>query len=247
MYRLQPTLPARGLLAGRALEAAGFWASEAAWLPNLLIATFRAIFQPLWNLSFDHPCLQQTLHWILSFLPHLNPPLYEVPLTSLLLTPSHRASSEGLFTGLCLFSGLCLSPLPISVVSSFMRSHPSCTFTVDSHLSPPLPQITTNLLHVFLVLPFMDISHKRSLSIHGSLVLASFTEHTIFEQQTGSKSGKECVKTVHCHPAYLTYMQCTSYEMPGWMKYKLESRLLGEISTTSDMQMTPLWQKAKRN
>ena len=67
------------------------------------------------------------------------------------------------------------------------------------------------------------------------------------EQQTGSKSGKECVKTVHCHPAYLTYMQCTSYEMPGWMKYKLESRLLGEISTTSDMQMTPLWQKAKRN
>ena len=52
----------------------------------------------------------------------------------------------------------------------------------------------------------MDISHKRSLSIHGPLGLASFTEHTIFEQQTGSKSGKEYVKTVHCHPAYLTYI-----------------------------------------
>ena len=68
------------------------------------------------------------------------------------------------------------------------------------------------------------------------------------EQQTGSKLGKEYVKAVYCHPAYLTYMQSTSCEMPGWMKHKLESRLLGEISITSDMQMTPpLWQKAKRN
>ena len=67
------------------------------------------------------------------------------------------------------------------------------------------------------------------------------------EQQTGSKSGKEYVKAVCCHPAYLTYMQST-YEMPGWMKHKLESRLLGEISITSDMQMTPhLWQKGKKN
>ena len=66
------------------------------------------------------------------------------------------------------------------------------------------------------------------------------------EQQTGSKWGKEYVKAVHCHPAYLTYVRGTSCEMPGWMKYKLESRLLGEISITSDMQMTPpLWQKAK--
>ena len=67
------------------------------------------------------------------------------------------------------------------------------------------------------------------------------------EQQTGSKSGKDYVKAVHCHPAYLTYMQSTSSEMPGWMKHKLESRLLGEISITSDVQMTsPLWQKTKR-
>ena len=59
---------------------------------------------------------------------------------------------------------------------------------------------------------------------------------------------KEYVKAVYCHPAYLTSMQSTSWETLGWMKHKLESRLPGEISTTSDMQMTPpLWQKVKRN
>ena len=68
------------------------------------------------------------------------------------------------------------------------------------------------------------------------------------EQQTGSKLGKEYVKAVYCHPAYLTYMQSTPCEMPGWMKHKLESRLLGKISITSDMQMTPpLWQKMNKN
>ena len=68
------------------------------------------------------------------------------------------------------------------------------------------------------------------------------------DQWTGSKLGKEYVKTVYCHAVYLTYMQSTSCEMPGWMKQKLESRLPGEISITSDMQMTPpLRQKAKRN
>jgi len=68
------------------------------------------------------------------------------------------------------------------------------------------------------------------------------------EQRTGSKLGKKYVKAVYCHPAYLTYMQSTSCEMPGWMKHKLESRLPGEISITSYMQMTPLlWQKVKRN
>ena len=62
------------------------------------------------------------------------------------------------------------------------------------------------------------------------------------EQQTGLKFGNEYVKAVYCHPAYLTYKQTKSCEMLGWMKHKLESRLLGEISITSDMQMTPpLW------
>ena len=68
------------------------------------------------------------------------------------------------------------------------------------------------------------------------------------EKWTGSKLGKEYVKAVYCHPAYLTYMQSTSCEMLGWMKHKLESRLPGEISITSDMQMTPpLGQKNKKN
>ena len=59
------------------------------------------------------------------------------------------------------------------------------------------------------------------------------------EQQTGSKQGKEYIKAIYCHPAYLTYMQNTSWETLGWMKHKLESRLLGEKSITSDMQMIP--------
>ena len=68
------------------------------------------------------------------------------------------------------------------------------------------------------------------------------------EQQTGSRLGKKYIKAVYCHPAYLTYIQSTSCEMLGGMKHKLESRLQGEITITSDMQMTPpLWQKAKRN
>ena len=66
------------------------------------------------------------------------------------------------------------------------------------------------------------------------------------EKQTGSKSGKEDVKAVHCHPVYLTYMQSTSCETLGWMKHKLESRFLGEISITSDMQMTPPYGRKRR-
>ena len=68
------------------------------------------------------------------------------------------------------------------------------------------------------------------------------------EKQTGFKSGKEYVKAVYCHPYYLTSMQSTSCEMPRWMKHKLESRLPGEISVTSDMQMMPpLWEKARES
>ena len=59
------------------------------------------------------------------------------------------------------------------------------------------------------------------------------------EQQIVSKLGKEYIKAVYCHPAYITYMQSTSCKMLGWMKNNLESRFLGEISITSDMQMTP--------
>ena len=69
------------------------------------------------------------------------------------------------------------------------------------------------------------------------------------EQQTVSKSEKEYIKAVYCHPAYLTYMQSTSWETLGWRKHKLESRLRGQMSMTSDMQMTPLlgrkWRRTK--
>ena len=59
------------------------------------------------------------------------------------------------------------------------------------------------------------------------------------EKWTGSKLRKEYIKAVYCHPAYLTSIQSASSEMPGWMAHKLESRFLGEILTTSDMQMIP--------
>ena len=72
------------------------------------------------------------------------------------------------------------------------------------------------------------------------------TIRTTHGKCTDSKLGKEYIKAVYCHPACLTYMQSTSCEMPGGMKHKLESRLLGEMSITSDMQITPpLWQKVK--
>ena len=67
------------------------------------------------------------------------------------------------------------------------------------------------------------------------------------EQQTGSKSGKEYIKIVHCYHAYLTYMQNTSCEMPDWMNHKLESRLPAEIWTISDMQVLFEWQKGRIN
>ena len=92
----------------------------------------------------------------------------------------------------------------------------------------------------------MEISDHLSCLLR-SLYAGQVTELDI-KQQISSKSGKEYIKAVYCHSAYLTYMQSTSCESPGWMKQKLESRLQGEISITSDMQMTPsLWQKSKKN
>ena len=67
------------------------------------------------------------------------------------------------------------------------------------------------------------------------------------KQQTGSKLGKDYVKAVYCHPAYLTYMQSTLGKMLGWMNHKLESRLLREMSVTSDMPMTHPYGRRKRN
>ena len=80
------------------------------------------------------------------------------------------------------------------------------------------------------------------------LLLEEVTVRTWHGTTDWFKIGKGICQGLYCHPAYLTYMQSTSCGMPGWMKCKLESRLLGEISITSDMHMTPhLRQKAKRN
>ena len=86
-------------------------------------------------------------------------------------------------------------------------------------------------------LPAMQETHVRSLRLKLAM-----------EQQTGCKLGKEYAKAVYCHSAYLTYMQSTSCKMQGWIKLKLESRFLGEIAISADMQIIPpLWQKVKRN
>ena len=94
--------------------------------------------------------------------------------------------------------------------------------------------------------------HKKIISfIKGRWDLYTGQEATVrtrHEQQTSLKLEKVYIKAVYCHSAYLTYLQSTSYKMPGWMKHKLESRLPGERSITSNMQMTPpLWQKVKTN
>ena len=68
------------------------------------------------------------------------------------------------------------------------------------------------------------------------------------EQWTGSTLEKEYIEVVYCHPVYLISMQSTLCKIPGWMNHKLESRLPGDISTTSDMQIIPVkWQEVKRN
>ena len=97
---------------------------------------------------------------------------------------------------------------------------------------------------------FDCVDHKKLWKIHKEMGIPDHLtcllrnlyagQEVTMEQQTGSKLGKEYIKAVYCHPAYLTYMQSTSCKMLSWMSYKLESRLPGEISTTSDMQMIPL-------
>ena len=118
--------------------------------------------------------------------------------------------------------------------------------------------LTENKEFEFLILDFPVINLKlilKEMGIPDHLTcllrnLYAGQEATVrmdMEQQTGSKWEKEYVKAVYCQP-YLTYMPRTSWETLGWKKHKLESRLPGEISVTSDMQMTPpLWQKVKKN
>ena len=98
------------------------------------------------------------------------------------------------------------------------------------------------------ILPEMGIPDHLTCLLRNLYAGQEATVRLDIEQQTGSKLEKEYVKAVYFHPAYLTSMQSTSWEMPGWMKHKLESRFPGELSITSDMQMIPpLWQKAEKN
>ena len=137
--------------------------------------------------------------------------------------------------------------LPTSV-GSYEKQESSRKTSTSALLTTPKPltvQITTNC-GKFLKRWEYQTTRPASWEIHMQVKKQLLVLD--MEKQTGSKSGKEYVKAVYCHPAYWTYMQKTSCEMPGWMKHKLESRLPGEISITSDMQMIPpLWQKVKKN
>ena len=98
------------------------------------------------------------------------------------------------------------------------------------------------------ILQEMEISDHLTCLLRNVYVAQEAKLELDMEQQTGSKLGKEYVNAIYYHPAYLTSMQSISCEMLGWLKHKLESRLLGEISMTSGKPMTPpLWQKVKKN
>ena len=100
---------------------------------------------------------------------------------------------------------------------------------------------------VWKILKEMWISDHLTCLLRNLYAGQEATVRTVHGTVDWFQIGKEYIKAVYCHPAYLTYMQNTSWEMLDWMKHKLESRLPGEIST-SDRQMTPpLWQKAKKN
>ena len=136
--------------------------------------------------------------------------------------------------------------LPTSVGSwknqeNFRKASTSAPLTI---IKPLTVWITTN----WKILKEMGIPDHLTCLLRNMCAIKKQHLDPYMEQQTGSKLGKECIKAVCCYPVYLTYIQSTSCDMSGWMKPKLESRLQGEISITSDMQLTPpLWQKVKRN
>ena len=91
---------------------------------------------------------------------------------------------------------------------------------------------------LWIIIIEMGVPYHLTCLLRNLYVSQEATVRPYMEQLTGSKLGKEYYKAVYCHPAYLTYMQSTSCEVQGWMNPKLESRLPGEISTTSDKQMS---------
>ena len=136
--------------------------------------------------------------------------------------------------------------LPTSVGSSKKQDNSRKTSNSASltMLKPLAVWITTN----WKILKEMGMPGHITCLLRNLYAGQEATVRTRQRQWTGSELGKEYIKAACCHTAYLTYMQSTPCEMPGWMKHKLESRLLWQISITSDMQRTPpLWQKAKKN
>ena len=130
--------------------------------------------------------------------------------------------------------------LPTSIGSS-KKQESSRKTSISALLTTPKP-LTVWITINWKILQEMGIPDHLTCLLRNLYAGQEATVRTGHGQQTGSKSEKEYNKALCCHPAYFTYMQSTSCEMPGWMKHDLESRLSGEISITSDMQMTPpLW------
>ena len=114
-------------------------------------------------------------------------------------------------------------------------------------LTMPKP-LTVQVTTSYGKLQEMGITDHLTCLLRNLYIIQEATVRTRHGNTTVSRLGKEYVKAVYCHPAYLTYMQSTSCEIPVWMKHKLESELLRELSITSDSHMTTaLWQKAKKN
>ena len=123
------------------------------------------------------------------------------------------------------------------------NSRKTCSSASLTMLKPLTVWITTNCRKFF-----KNWEYQTTLSASWEICMQIKKQklEPVMEQQTGSELGREYVKAVYCHPAYLTYMQSTSWETLDWMKHKLQSRLPGEISITSDTQMTPpLWWRRK--
>ena len=135
--------------------------------------------------------------------------------------------------------------LPISIGSTKKQESFSKT-SISALLTMPKP-LTMDHNKLWTILQEMGIPDHLTCPLRNLYADQQAIVRTGHGTKDWFQSRKEYVKAAYCHPAYLTYMQTTSGEIPGWMKHKVESRLLGEMSITSDMQMTPpSWQKVKK-
>ena len=187
--------------------------------------------------------------------------LFSLPFASLLFSAICKASSDNYFAFLhFFFLGMVLITNSCTMLWTCIHSSPGTLSNLIPWIYFSLPlynYMGFDVGHTYLVVFPTFFNLSLNLAIRSSWSESQSSPSLLFadciellpldmEQQTASKSGKEYIKVAYCHPAYLTYMQSTSCEMPGWMKHKLGSRLPGEISITPDMHMTPpLWQKAK--